>query len=158
MHQVVVEGEILDANADAEEDLSFRIPPADFTGILEEAGIPAEAAAGLQATLFNAGYGRAMPWANPVRAELSALGIGSGFLDGVITEVKRYLLDSVGVAYSHLQALVGGGATTADMAKEPRVFRHTTRSRRSMGTYPIMKGSSRSPRRLSLGWTSSATS
>ena len=88
MYQVVVAGEIIDANVDAEEDLSFRIPPADFTEILEEAGVPADAAAALQATLFNAGYGRAMPWVNPVRAELSALGIGSGFLDGVIAEVS----------------------------------------------------------------------
>ena len=74
MYQVVVAGEIIDANVDAEEDLSFRIPPADFTEILEEAGVPADAAAALQATLFDAGYGRAMPWVNPVRAELSALG------------------------------------------------------------------------------------
>ena len=84
MYQVVVAGEIIDANADAEEDLSFKIPPADFTEILEEAGVPEEAAKELQVKLYGAGYGRALPWVNPVRAELSALGIGSGFLDGII--------------------------------------------------------------------------
>ena len=119
MYQVVVAGEIVDANVDAEEDLSFKIPPADFTEIPEEAGVPEEAAKALQAKLHGAGYGRALPWVNPVRAELSALGIGSGYLDGIIMEVKKYLLDSVGVAY--LQALVGGGSTTAEMAKELRV-------------------------------------
>ena len=88
MYQVVVAGEIFDANVDAEEDLSFKIPPVDFTGILEEAGVPREAAGALQVKLYGAGYGRALPWVNPVRAELSALGIGSGFLDGIMMEVK----------------------------------------------------------------------
>ena len=118
MYQVVVAGEVVDANVDAEEDLTFRIPAADFMEILLEAGVPEEAVQELQVRLYGAGYGRALPWVNPVRTELAAQGIGSGFIDGIVAETKKYLLDSVGVAY--LQALVGGGDTTADIVKTLR--------------------------------------
>ena len=118
MYQVVVAREVVDANVDAEEDLTFKITAADFIEILWGAGVPEEAAQALQVKLYDAGYGRALPWVSPVRAELAALGIGSGFIDGIVTETKKCLLGSVGVAY--LQALVGGGDTTADIVKTLR--------------------------------------
>ena len=139
MYQVVVAGEVVDANVDAEEDLTFRIPAADFMEILLEAGVPEEAVQELQVRLYGAGYGRALPWVNPVRTELAAQGIGSGFIDGIVAETKKYLLDSVGVAY--LQALVGGGDTAAGMVKTLSVCALTPRTR-----YPQKKP--RAPARI----------
>ena len=87
-------------NVDVEEDINLEMSRADFVLNLETVGYSVERAQEKADVLIEEGYSRARAWATVERGDLIALGIGRGFVDALIDEMRGDFADSVGVPFA----------------------------------------------------------
>ena len=116
MTAIVIAGEVIPVNVDVAEDINMAMSRADFVLNLETVGYSVERAQEKADVLIEEGYGRARAWATVDRGDLIALGIGRGFVDGLIDEMRGDFADSVGVPFA--RACNAGSVVTDEKAVE----------------------------------------
>ena len=116
MTAIVIAGEVVPVNVDVSEDINMGMGRADLVLNLEKVGYTVERAQEKADTLIDEGYCRARAWATVERGDLIELGIGRGYVDALIDEMRSDFADSVGVPFA--RACNAGNVVTDERAVE----------------------------------------
>ena len=116
MAPIVIAGEVIPVNPDADESINMAMGHADFVLNLETVGYTKERAEEKAEALIEEGYTRARAWATVDRADLIALGIGRGFVDALVDQMRGDFADAVGIPFA--RACNAGDAMTDGRAAE----------------------------------------
>ena len=114
MTAIVIAGEVVPVNADVSEDINMGMGRADLVLNLEKVGYTVERAQEKADILIDEGYCRARAWATVERGDLIELGIGRGYVDALIDEMRSDFADSVGVPFA--RACNAGSVVTDERA------------------------------------------
>ena len=129
MTAIVIAGEVIPVNVDVAEDINMEMSRADFVLNLETVGYSVERAQEKADVLIEEGYGRARAWATVDRGDLIALGIGRGFVDGLIDEMRGDFADSVGVPFQRpgMRSAIGTQPSCNCQFRQKSTFQSETR-------------------------------
>ena len=117
MAAIVIAGEVVPVNVEVDADIyESEMQRADIIGNLQRVGYDREQATEKAALLIGEGFHRARSWASVDRTDLIALGIGRGYVDGLIDTMRADFADSVGVSFA--RACNAGSAVTDEVAAE----------------------------------------
>ena len=100
MASIVIAGEVIPVNPDADEDINMAMGRADIVLNLETVGYTTERAEERADALIDEGYARARAWATAGRADLIALGIGRGFVDALVDQMRGDFAEAAGIPFA----------------------------------------------------------
>ena len=101
----------------AGEPMNVQMAPAAIAGLLTQAGLPAESITEIRNAMLAEGFGLPSAWAKVRNEDLHEMGVGRGYVAGVVGQFQTRVTERCGVAFVRLMR---GAAqrSDADVARE----------------------------------------